>query len=127
MPVEPRTDLEERLENLQALTDTALGHLDVDELLTELLRRVVEILDADTAAVLLMDESSQELVARAACGIEDEVRQGVRVPVGVGFAGRIAATRDVHPTRSRRLVDGVESAAVGEGDSGHAGRPTLGE
>lgn len=32
-------------------------------------------------------------MARAACGIEAEVRQGVRVPVGIGFAGRIAATR----------------------------------
>jgi sigma-B regulation protein RsbU (phosphoserine phosphatase) len=33
-------------------------------------------------------------VATAACGIEDEVRQGVRVPLGTGFAGRVAATKD---------------------------------
>ena len=44
--------------------------------------------------MLILDERAQELVARAACGIEDEVRQGVRVPLGVGFAGRIAATKD---------------------------------
>ena len=82
-----------RLERLEALTDTALTRLDVDALLVELLERVREILDVDTAAVLLLDEGSEELVARAACGIENEVRQGVRVPFGVGFAGRIAASR----------------------------------
>jgi phosphoserine phosphatase RsbU/P len=81
------------LRDIGALTDASLTHLDVDDLLTELLTRVREILDADTAAVLLLDESSGTLVARAARGIEEEVRQGVRVPVGAGFAGRIAATR----------------------------------
>jgi serine phosphatase RsbU (regulator of sigma subunit)/anti-sigma regulatory factor (Ser/Thr protein kinase) len=33
------------------------------------------------------------LAARAAKGIEEEVEQGVRIPVGRGFAGRIAAQR----------------------------------
>ena len=84
----------ERLANLQALTDSALTQLDADDLLVELLARVREILDVDTAAVLILDEQSGELVATAACGIEDEVRQGVRVPLGTGFAGRIAATKD---------------------------------
>jgi len=86
-------DLDERLARLHALTDATLSRLDVDDLLTELLNRVREILGADTAAVLLLDEPSQELVARAACGIEEEVREGVRVPIGAGFAGRIAATK----------------------------------
>src|SRR2546430_1976670 len=81
------------LAQLHALTDSTLTQLDVDELLAELLARVRDILDADTAAVLLVDEQGDALVARAACGIEDEVRQGVRVPFGTGFAGRIAATR----------------------------------
>ena len=90
--VATRRDLEDRLSSLHALTDTALTHLDVDDLLTELLTRVRDILDADTAAVLLLEGSSQ-LVARAASGIEEEVRQGVRIPLGSGFAGRIAATR----------------------------------
>jgi len=90
----PRSTLaEERLRDLQALTDVSLGHLDVDDLLIELLDRVLIVLEADTAAVLLLDDRTQELVARAARGIEEEVRQGVRIPVGRGFAGRIAAER----------------------------------
>jgi phosphoserine phosphatase RsbU/P len=83
----------ERLANLRALTDSTLTRLDIDEMLGELLTRVREILDVDTAAVLILHEQSKELVATAACGIEDEVRQGVRVPLGTGFAGRVAATK----------------------------------
>jgi len=83
----------DRLANFQSLTDSALTQLDVDDLLVELLVRVREVLGADTAAILLLDEASQELVATAARGIEEEVRQGVRIPLGTGFAGRIAATR----------------------------------
>jgi putative methionine-R-sulfoxide reductase with GAF domain len=86
-------DVAARLQALEALTDSSLSRLDVDDLLLELLARVRELLDVDTAAVLMLDESSTELVARAAYGIESEVRQGVRVPVGIGFAGRIAATK----------------------------------
>lgn len=83
----------DRLRAISALTDVRLELLDVDELLHELLVRVVSLLRAETAAVLLLDAASQQLVARAAWGIEEEVRQGVRVAVGVGFAGRIAAER----------------------------------
>jgi phosphoserine phosphatase RsbU/P len=61
-------------------------------LLAELLDRVRGILRADAAAVLLLDFSSGELIATAAAGLEEEVRQGVRIPVGRGFAGRIAAS-----------------------------------
>jgi signal transduction histidine kinase len=80
-----------RIENVQAVTDAALAHLEVNELLNVLLPRIREILRADTCAVLLLDEHANELVARAALGIEEEVEQGVRIPLGVGFAGRVAA------------------------------------
>ncbi len=83
----------DRLRDLQAVTDPSLAHLDVDDLLGVLLERVLTLLSCDTAAVLLLDEGSRELVARGARGLEEEVRQGVRVPLGVGFAGRVAAER----------------------------------
>ncbi|MGN6798454.1 MAG: GAF domain-containing protein, partial [Gaiellaceae bacterium] len=81
----------DRLQRLQAVTDAALAHLEVDELLRVLLPRIRDILGADTCAVLLLDEDTQELVGRAAVGIEEEVQSGVRIPVGDGFAGRVAA------------------------------------
>src|SRR5919204_2176833 len=82
-----------QLGRLQELTDAALGHLELEELLGALLERTRRLLDADTCAILLLDEESNELVARAAVGIEEEVEHGVRVPVGKGFAGRVAATQ----------------------------------
>jgi signal transduction histidine kinase len=81
----------ERIENVQLVTDAALAHLEVDELLSVLLPRIRDILSADTCAVLLLDEESNELVARAAIGIEEEVEAGVRIPLGKGFAGKVAA------------------------------------
>ena len=82
-----------RLENIQTVTDAALAHLELEELLAVLLPKVRAILGADTCAVLLLDDDGDELVARAAVGLEEEVEQGVRIPVGGGFAGRVAATR----------------------------------
>ena len=83
----------ERLEHVQAVTDAALAYLELDELLAVLLPRIRTILNADTCAVLLLDVDANELVARAAIGIEEEVERGVRIPVGRGFAGRVAAKR----------------------------------
>ena len=77
-----------RIEHVQAVTDAALAHLEVNELLDVLLPRIRDILRTDTCAVLLLDEETNELVARAALGIEEEV--GVRIPLGAGFAGRVA-------------------------------------
>jgi phosphoserine phosphatase RsbU/P len=83
----------DKLRDIRSVTDAALSHLGADDLLTTLLSRVREILDADTAAVLLLDSSGRDLIATAADGLEEEVSQGVRIPVGRGFAGRIAAER----------------------------------
>jgi phosphoserine phosphatase RsbU/P len=89
----PSDNPRDRLDDLLAVTEVGLSSLAVEDLLVELLNRVREILGSDTAAVLLLDEGGHDLVARAACGIEEEVHQGVRVPVGTGFAGAIAASK----------------------------------
>ncbi|MCA1832209.1 MAG: SpoIIE family protein phosphatase [Actinobacteria bacterium] len=89
----PSSTSEDSLRDLSTITDVELAHLDVESLLDVLLERVRDILNADTAAVLLLDESRRSLVATAARGIEAEVRQGVRIPLGSGFAGRIANDR----------------------------------
>src|SRR3954453_2607091 len=86
------TRSDERLRRLEAVTDATLSRLDASDLLDELLDRVRDLLDADTAAILLLDPHSRQLVATAAKGLEEEVRRGVRVPLGRGFAGRVAAT-----------------------------------
>ena len=97
---------ESRLRAIQSITDATLSRLDDHEQLAELMDRTREILRADTAAVLLLDFSSGQLIATAAAGLEEEVRQGVRIPVGRGFAGRIAA--DHRPV----ILDRVDHTTV---------------
>jgi anti-sigma regulatory factor (Ser/Thr protein kinase)/putative methionine-R-sulfoxide reductase with GAF domain len=96
----------DRLRDIEALTDAGLAHLPVGELLDELLDRTLGVLGADTAAVLLLDTSGEQLVATAARGLEDEVYQAARIPLGRGFAGRIAATKQ--PV----VIDDVATADV---------------
>nr|BFE73170.1 hypothetical protein GCM10020092_064710 [Actinoplanes digitatis] len=86
MPEPEGIKADERLRQLEAITDMALSRLAVADLLDELLDRVRELLDVDTAAILLMDVHARQLVATAAKGLEEEVRQGFRVSVGRGFA-----------------------------------------
>ncbi|SCF14725.1 GAF domain-containing protein [Micromonospora viridifaciens] len=84
---------EERLRRIEAVTDATLSRLDVADLFDELLDRVRDLLQVDTAAILLLDVAARQLVATAAKGLEEEVRRGFRVSVGRGFAGQIALTR----------------------------------
>jgi signal transduction histidine kinase len=102
----PEGSTSEHVRRLQSVTDAALAHLRLDELLNALLERTRQILEVDTCAILLLDEDTNELVAHAALGIEEEVEQGVRVPVGGGFAGRIAAEK--RPV----ILDDVDHAHV---------------
>lgn len=92
MAVRHRIKSEERLRRLEAVTDAALSALAVPDLLDELLDRVRDLLGVDTAAILLLDAHARQLVATAAKGVEEEVRQGFRISVGRGFAGRVAET-----------------------------------
>src|SRR5262247_82589 len=82
----------ESIRRLQALTDSALARLTLDDLLREMLARIRELLATDSAAVLLLSEDGQSLSVRATIGW-DEAATGVSVPFGQGVAGSIAASR----------------------------------
>jgi GAF domain-containing protein/anti-sigma regulatory factor (Ser/Thr protein kinase) len=113
------------LRALQGLADAALGNLDLDEMLVELLDRLRSSLGTDTAAILLLDEESEELVARAARGLEEEVEQGTRVPVGRGFAGRIAAERRVVEIPDLDQADVVNPILGQKGIKSMLGAPLI--
>ncbi|GAC1568509.1 MAG: hypothetical protein NVS3B14_17980 [Ktedonobacteraceae bacterium] len=90
--VRPEAELTtKKLEALLSVTDTALTHLALDDLLRELLKRVRVIMQVDNVAILLLAEDQQYLTARAVYGLEEEVASQVRIPIGCGFAGTIAA------------------------------------
>jgi hypothetical protein len=60
----------DRLRDIESVTDAALSRLDEQSLLDRLVERVKNVVQADTAAVLLLDEPAGQLVATAASGIE---------------------------------------------------------
>ena len=80
------------IRRLQAVTDSTLGRFALDDLLREMLGRVRELLEADFAAILLLTEDGRSLAVRAGIGAE-EGAIGLRVPIGEGIAGSIAAQR----------------------------------
>jgi anti-sigma regulatory factor (Ser/Thr protein kinase)/putative methionine-R-sulfoxide reductase with GAF domain len=92
-PADPIVEPSEQVRSSYRFSDPALSELPLERLLDELLDRVQEALEVDTVAILLLDAEAQQLVARAAKGIEEEIERGVRIPLGRGFAGRIAAER----------------------------------
>ncbi|MBE1579907.1 PP2C family protein-serine/threonine phosphatase [Amycolatopsis roodepoortensis] len=96
----------DRLQVLEAITDTSLGKLGQDKVMATLLARVREVLGVDTATVLRLDPTAQQLYAIAASGIEEEVYQDVRIPVGAGFAGRVA--EQLRPV----IIDHVDETTV---------------
>lgn len=81
----------ERLRAIESITDSALHHLGLDELLPELLARLRRALDVDSATVMLLDEDGQTLSSRATDPHLHEQGGCVRVPVGKGVTGAIAA------------------------------------
>jgi PAS domain S-box-containing protein len=87
-----RTEAEaalERLHAIESITDGALRHLGLDELLSELLARLQRALATDAATVFLLSEDGQSLYHRASNGYEPD--PSIRVRVGSGVTGMIVA------------------------------------
>jgi len=83
-----------RLRRLQTVVDATFTTGSLDDVLRELVTRLRDAIGADTAAILMVDEAGDSLVVRQAIGFRDPT--DTRVPIGEGFAGRIAATRSAY-------------------------------
>ena len=70
----------ERMRIMQSIAVAALGAEDLEELLRELLDRILEALDVDRAAVVLTDEA-RAIVARAAGGVDTVVVREARANI----------------------------------------------
>src|SRR4051812_11571977 len=81
----------DRLAALQRATESGLAHLDLQQLGDELLNRLTTDLQTDLGAVLLRDDDHLQPIATL--GFADE--GAVRIPIGAGFAGRVAEERRV--------------------------------
>lgn len=82
-----------QLQALQAISDVALEHVRLDDLLQALLLRIQQMLGVDNVAILLPTTAGQELTLYSVRGPEEAMLGKVHVPMGQGVAGTIAATR----------------------------------
>ncbi|MFL5781816.1 MAG: PP2C family protein-serine/threonine phosphatase [Thermoleophilaceae bacterium] len=116
----------ESLRRLQQVTDVALSHLELEELLNELLARVKQVLAVDVAAVMLLEEADV-LNVRAALGLEESSWRGLSIPVGEGFGGRIAAGRRLMVVRGKEETRAVSPALNDLGLCALMGAPLVTE
>ncbi len=63
--------------------------LEIDRLLTSIVAKTTEVMQADRSSLFLVDQARNELWSKVAEGIE--LRE-VRIPIGVGIAGYVAET-----------------------------------
>jgi signal transduction histidine kinase/putative methionine-R-sulfoxide reductase with GAF domain len=81
------------VDRLLGISDVALAHLDLNDLLRELLQRVRDELGVDEAGILLSDPDGSTLTLRVWLTLTSLESRTIRVAVGDGFSGRIAATK----------------------------------
>jgi PAS domain S-box-containing protein len=80
------------LRKLERVAEAALEHVSLQSLLDTLLLRIVEVLEANTAAILLVGDDDK-LHVRATVGLEAAMEHAVAIPLGAGMAGQVAASR----------------------------------
>jgi phosphoserine phosphatase RsbU/P len=114
----------ERVRKLEAISAAGLANLRMDELLPALLAAIAGAVGSDRAVILLRDEEDDVLVGGAAVGLADGVLDRIRVPMGAGVAGRIAATRQPVIIPDLSAVD-VRSAYLRETSRSMAGVPLV--
>src|SRR5439155_516665 len=85
-----------QLHDLLAVTDAALAHLNVNELLNEVLGHIRRTLRADAVATLLLVEDGQHLVEYASVGLPPEL-EGLRIPIAGGLAQTASDGQPVNP------------------------------
>jgi PAS domain S-box-containing protein len=76
------------IQKIQRVTDVALEHLALDDLLRELARHIRDILAVDSATIFLLEDDYLSVGASVGLGLEGDLQ----IPVGETFAGRVAAT-----------------------------------
>jgi PAS domain S-box-containing protein len=84
----------QRLEQVALLNEVGrmlTSTLDLDKVLRVIMEATVSMLQGEAGSVLLLDEETGELVFAAAVGRASENLPGVRLPAGVGIAGRALA------------------------------------
>jgi len=93
-------------QSIEIFNQTLSPQVLLENLLHALLECIRQVMHVDTVAVLLRTEGGKQLAVRATLGLEEEMETGVRIPMGQGFAGHIAACQE------RMIVDDLSQVEV---------------
>jgi PAS domain S-box-containing protein len=102
------------IQRLQRVSDVALAHLEMDELLHALVELLLEIVGVDAAAIVLMEPDGRRLRVGATAGLPDPLDSELLIPVGDGLVGRVAASAEPEshvPSVDDQALDAALAAA----------------
>ncbi len=101
-----------RLEKLQEISAVLNSSLDQKEIRKRAIDASMQLMDADAASLLLLDEKTGELYFEVALGEKGEEIREIRLKPGQGIAGHVAQTGEAvivndvqHDSRFARQVD----------------------
>ena len=109
----------ERLAALAVLTEGLTATLGVDELLDRVVREAASLFGSSTARLWLLEDNGQFLSLRAHAGERSAVTGVVRMKVGEGLMGRIAATR------TPLVIEDLEKSAERQNAVRHRAEDTV--
>ncbi len=95
----------QQLRTVQDILDATLVHRSTTNLVRELLARIKMVLAVDNVAILIPSDDGLQLVVHSAHGPEAAIADQVRVPIGQGIAGKIAASREPRIVEDLRAVE----------------------
>jgi GAF domain-containing protein len=102
----------ELLQALHEVVESVNLTVDADELFTRMLEIAMGVTGADGGSVMLLDPEDGKLSIRVAVGVEPELWPKIRVAVGEGIAGRVAAQG--RPLKLRGKADREQFRVVRE-------------
>jgi acetyltransferase-like isoleucine patch superfamily enzyme/putative methionine-R-sulfoxide reductase with GAF domain len=96
-----------------------------EKLLQALLDCIHQIMQVDTVTLLLQTEGGRQLAVCATLGLEEEIATGIRIPIGLGFAGNIAASSESIIVEDLSQVEVVSPILRNKGIQSIVGVPLL--
>lgn len=109
----------------ETLTGAVPTHQVLQTLLHQLLDCIRQVMAVDTIAILLQTEDRRQLAVCATLGLEEEITKGIRIPIGRGFAGRIAANCKLTIVDDLTKVEVVSPILRNKGIQSMLGIPLL--
>jgi len=91
---------------VRRVTDRLVASIDFREALTTLIDGATELLGVERGSILVLDAETSELRIEVARGLDPEIVPRVRIPLGTGIAGGVAASGEAVVARDVRQLPG---------------------